>query len=98
MIMEFDAEIDHDNVLNVFRQSAAEAMVHRQEELLLYKHFVAAKQATIYTHTQSLAFIRQSGLKPLIPKSMSYNNSKRVVCLNIDLIYDTAGYVHKFYL
>jgi hypothetical protein len=55
MIMEVDAKIDHDNMLNAFRQSAAEAMVHRQEELLLDERFVAAEQAilknNLRTHT-----------------------------------------------
>ena len=32
MIMEVDAKIDHDNMLNALRQSAAEAIVHREEE------------------------------------------------------------------
>jgi hypothetical protein len=50
MIMEVDAKIDHDNMLNAFRQSAAEAMVHREEELLLDKRFVAAEQAIILSH------------------------------------------------
>ncbi len=57
MIMEVDAEIDHDNMLNAFRQSAAEAMVHRQEELQLDKRFVAAEQAilshNLHTHDSS---------------------------------------------
>ncbi len=54
MIMEVDAKIDHDNMLNDIRKSAAEAMVHRQEELLLDKRFVAAEQAilshNLHTH------------------------------------------------
>ena len=54
MIMDVDAKIDHDNMLNAFRQSAAEAMVYRQEELLLDKRFVAAEQAilnhNLHTH------------------------------------------------
>ena len=55
MILEADAKIDHDNMLNAIRQSAAEAMVYRQEELLLDKRFVAAEQAilshNLHTHT-----------------------------------------------
>ncbi len=54
MILEADAKIDHDNMLNAIRQSAAEAMVYRQEELLLDKRFVAAEQAilnhNLHTH------------------------------------------------
>jgi hypothetical protein len=54
MIMEVDAKIDHDNMLNAFRQSAAEAIVHREEELLLDKRFVAAEKAilkhNLHTH------------------------------------------------
>ena len=52
--MDVDAKIDHDNMLNAFRQSAAEAIVHRQEELLLDKRFIAAEQAilshNLHTH------------------------------------------------
>jgi hypothetical protein len=55
MIIEVDAKIDNNNMLNAFRQSAAEAMVHREEELLLDKRFMAAKQAilshNLHTHT-----------------------------------------------
>jgi hypothetical protein len=58
MIMEVDAKIDHDNMLNAFRQSAAEAIVYRKEELFLNKRFVAAEQAilshNLHTHTQFL--------------------------------------------
>ena len=54
MIMDVDAKIDLDNMLNAFQQSAAEAMVYRQEELLLDKRFVAAEQAilnhNLHTH------------------------------------------------
>jgi hypothetical protein len=54
MIMEVDAKIDHDNMLNRIRQSTAEVMVHRQKELLLDKRFVAAEQAilshNLHTH------------------------------------------------
>ena len=54
MSMKVDAKIDHDNMLNDIRQSAAEAMVHRQEELPLHKRFVAAEQAilshNLHTH------------------------------------------------
>jgi len=57
MIMEVDAKIDNDNMLNALRQSAAEAMVHREEELLLDKRFVAAEQAilshNLHSHTVS---------------------------------------------
>ena len=90
MILEVDAKIDHDNMLNAIRQSAAEAMVYRQEELLLDKRFVAAEQnlhthTHTHTHTQFLIHIKllcpasmlQSGLKPLILNSMSYNDLKR---------------------
>jgi hypothetical protein len=57
--MEIDAKINHDNMLNAFRQSDAEAMVHhRQEELLLDKRFVAAEQAilskNLHTHTHTI--------------------------------------------
>ena len=56
MILEANAKIDHDNMLNaILRQSAAEAMVHREEELSLDKRFVAAEQAilshNLHTHT-----------------------------------------------
>ena len=56
MILEADAKIDYDNImLNAIRQSAAEAMVHHEEELSLDKRFVAAEQAilshNIHTHT-----------------------------------------------
>jgi hypothetical protein len=55
MIMDVDAKIDHADMLNAFRQSAAEAIVQRQEELLLDKRFVAAEQAilshNLHTHT-----------------------------------------------
>ena len=47
MIMEVDAKIDHDNMFNDIRQSTVEAMVHRQEELLLDKRFAAAEQAIL---------------------------------------------------
>jgi hypothetical protein len=54
MIMEVDAKIDHDNMLNAFRQSAAEAIVHCENELLLDKRFVAAEEAilkhNLHTH------------------------------------------------
>jgi hypothetical protein len=54
-IMEVNAKIDHDNMVNAFRQSVAEAIIQRQEELLLDKHFVAAEQAilshNLRTHT-----------------------------------------------
>jgi hypothetical protein len=57
MIMEVDAKIDHDNMLNALRQSAAEAMVHHEEELLLDKRSVAAEQAilnhNLHSHTVS---------------------------------------------
>ncbi len=87
MIMEVDAKIDHDNMLNAFRQSAAEAIVHREEKLLLDKRFVAAEKAilkhNLHTHKiphiyklQCPALKRQSGLTPLIQKSMSYNNKR----------------------
>ena len=60
MIMEVDAKIDNDNMLNALRQSAAEAMVHREEELLLDKRFVAAEQAilshNLRTHTHNSPF------------------------------------------
>ncbi len=52
MIMDVDAKIDHDDMLNAFRRSAAEAIVQRQEELLLD---VAGEQAilshNLHTHT-----------------------------------------------
>ena len=55
MIMDVDAKIDHADMLNAFRQSAAEAIVQRQDELLLDKRFVAAEQAilshNLHTHT-----------------------------------------------
>ena len=55
MILEADAKIDHDNMLNAIRQSAAEAMVYREEELFLDKRLVAAEQAILshnqHTHT-----------------------------------------------
>ncbi len=54
MIMEVDAKIDHENMLHDIRKSAAEAMVHRQEELLLDKRFMAAEQVilshNLHTH------------------------------------------------
>jgi hypothetical protein len=57
MIMEVDAKIDHDNMLNAIRQSAAEAMVYRQEKLFLDKRFVTAEQAilshNLHTHNSS---------------------------------------------
>ncbi len=54
MVMDVDANIDHDNMLNAFRQSDAETIVHRQEKLLLDKRFVAVEQAilshNLHTH------------------------------------------------
>ncbi len=47
MIMKVDAKIDHENMLNAIGQNATEAIVHRQEELLLDKRFVAADQAIL---------------------------------------------------
>jgi hypothetical protein len=84
MIMDVDAKIDHDNVLNAFRQSAAEAMVHRQEELLLDKRFVAAEQAILSHNLHTRIHIKllcpalmlQSSQKSLISISMSYNDLK----------------------
>jgi hypothetical protein len=88
MIMEVDAKSNHDNMLNAFRQSAAEAIVHRQEELLLDERFVAAEQAilshNLHTHTIPHTYKTAMSsvnavecLKSLIPKSISYNNLKR---------------------
>jgi hypothetical protein len=54
MILEVNAKIDHENMLNAFRQSAGEAMVHRQEELHLDKRFVAAEQEDILSHTHTI--------------------------------------------
>ena len=55
MILEADAKIDHDNMLNAIRRSAAAEMVYREEELALDKRFVAAEQAilshNLHTHT-----------------------------------------------
>ncbi len=55
MIMDVDAKIDHADMVNAFRQIAAEAIVQCQEELLLDKRFVAAEQAilshNLHTHT-----------------------------------------------
>ncbi len=87
--MEVDAKIDHDHILNAFRQSAAEAIIYRQNELLLDKRFVAAEQAILShnlltnkisnTHTKllCLALMLQNGPKLLIRNSMSYNDLKR---------------------
>jgi hypothetical protein len=47
MIMEVNAKIDHDRMLNGFQKSTAEEIVYRQEELFLGKRFVAAEQAIL---------------------------------------------------
>ncbi len=46
-IMKVGAKIEHDRILNAFWQSAAEAVVYRQEELLFDKRFLAAEQAIL---------------------------------------------------
>ena len=88
--MGVDAKIDHDHILNAFRQSAAEAIIYRQNELLLDKRFVAAAEQAILSHNLltnkisntltkllCLALMLQNGPKLLIRNSMSYNDLKR---------------------
>ncbi len=54
IIIEVDVKIEHDRMLNAFRQSAAEAMVYRQEEFLLNKRFLAAEQAILNLLTNKI--------------------------------------------
>jgi hypothetical protein len=61
MIMEVDAKIDHEHMLNAFRLSATEAIVHHQAELHLDKRLWRQSKlfsATIYIHTKSLIYIK----------------------------------------
>jgi hypothetical protein len=87
MIMEVDAKIDHDNMLNAFRESDAEAMAHRQEELLLDKRFVAAEQAILShnLHTDTIP----NTYKTAMSNGTKVNQTSHELCVNASM----GGYI-----